>query len=165
MDTFTDMKLPEDCQHDLRDERLRRLLDYWRSHCAGATMPSPSAIDPLDFPYILGYVALVDVEAEPRRYRYRLDGSILVNLSGLEFTGRYHDAYDLPEYNRFTRAIYDRVVNTGKPYAYRYDGYLDQKPFDEETLLLPLGQDGKVSRIIVAVIPGHLPLEQGQQLL
>jgi len=128
-------------------------------------MPLPNAIDPLDFPYILGYVALVDVETEPRRYRYRLDGSILVHLSGIEFTGKYHDEYDLPEYNRFTQAIYDRVVDTGKPYAYRYNGYLDQKPFNEETLLLPLGRDGMVSRVILGVIPGDLPLEQGQQLI
>ena len=157
--------LPADCHGSLNDPRLRRLLDYWRTRCAGATMPLPSAIDPLDFPYILGYIALVDVEAAPRRYRYRLDGSHLTRLSGIDYTGKYQDELDMPEYNRFVTACYDRSVDTGQPYAYRSEELLDGRSLATESLQLPLGQDGIVTRLILAVIPEDRPLERGNQLL
>src|SRR5690242_12476815 len=117
-------------------------------------MPPKTAIDPIDFRYILGYVTLVDVEADPRRYRFRLDGSILVRLSGMDYTGRYLDELDMPDYIDFIAAGYDLVVDGGKPYAYRKEGDFDAKSFDEETLILPLGTDNVVRHLIVAVIPG-----------
>ena len=157
--------LPADCLTDLHDMRLRRLYDHWRNLCAGAPMPPREAIDPLDFPYILGYVTLVDVEPAPRRYRFRLDGSRLVELSGIDYTGKYLDQLGLPDYIDFIAAGYDRVVDGAKPYAYRKEGAFDQKLFDEETLILPLGHPPAVERLLVAVIPGELAPEKGQVVI
>lgn len=153
---MSDARLPENCLDDLHDTRLRRLLGFWRSHCVGVTIPETKTIDPLEFRYILGYVTLVDVEPEPRRYRFRLDGSILVRLSGLDYTGKYLDELDLPDYVAFIAAGYDRVVDGLLPYAYRKAGAFDTKAFDEETLILPFGKAGLVQRLMVAVIPGEL---------
>ncbi len=69
------------------------------------------AVDPLDFRYILGYVTLVEVELAPRRYRFRLDGSILAMLSGMDYTGKYLDQLGMPDYIDFVAASYDRVVD------------------------------------------------------
>jgi hypothetical protein len=157
--------LPADCLDDLHDPRLRRLLDYWRNRCAGLAMPRRAAIDPLDFRYILGYVTLVEVELEPRRYRFRLDGSILAMLSGMDYTGKYLDTLGMPDYIAFVAASYDRVVDRRQPYAYRKQGAFDTKAFDEETLILPLGHDGTVEHLIVAVIPGDLVPEPGKVVL
>lgn len=157
--------LPADCLDDLHDPRLRRLCDYWRERCAGAEMPPRDAIDPLDFRYILGYVTLVDVEHTPRRYRFRLDGSILASLSGMDYTGKYLDALGMPDYCAFIAASYDRVVDNNRPYAYRKEGAFDKKSFDEETLILPLGRDGRVLGLMVAVIPGDLAPDPGKVLL
>ena len=162
---MADEALPEDCQDSLRDSRLSRLLDYWRMRSADAAMPLPSAIDPVDFAYILGYITLVDVEAAPRRYRYRLDGSNLARISGIDYTGRYQDELGMPEYTRFVAASYDRVVETGQPYAHRTASELDRKPIAQETLILPLGEGETVTRLIVAVIPDDRPLERGNQLI
>jgi len=152
-----DAILPADCLDDLHDTRLQRLYDYWRGLCAGAAMPGRRAIDPVEFSYILGYVTLVDVEPAPRRrYRFRLDGSILVQLSGMDYTGKYLDELGMPDYSDFIAAGYDRVVESRRPYAYRKEGAFDQKLFDEETLILPLGDNGRVERLLVAVIPGAL---------
>jgi len=161
----TDAILPADCQDDLHDPRLQRLYDYWRGRCSGAAMPARMAVDPLDFRYILGYVTLVEVELSPRRYRFRLDGSILAMLSGMDYTGKYLDELGLPDYIDFVAASYDRVVDRVKPYAYRKQGAFDTKSFDEETLILPLGRGDRVEHLMVAVIPGDLAPEPGKSLL
>jgi hypothetical protein len=148
--------LSENCIQDLHDQRLRRLLDYWNALRGDAAMPPKSAIDPVDFRYILGYVTLVDVEADPRRYRFRLDGSILVRLSGMDYTGRYLDDLGMPDYIDFIAAGYDLVVDSRTPYAYRKEGDFDAKSFDEETLILPLGAGDHVGHLMVAVIPGNV---------
>jgi hypothetical protein len=128
-----DATLPADCLDDLHDPRLKRLYEYWRERCAAAAMPTRRAIDPLDFRYILGYVTLVEVELNPRRYRFRLDGSILAMLSGMDYTGKYLDELGMPDYIDFVAASYDRVVDGRHPYAYRKQGAFDTKTFDEET--------------------------------
>ena len=160
-----DVILPADCLDDLHDIRLRHLHDYWRERCAGAEMPPREAIDPLDFRYILGYVTLVDVEPAPRRYRFRLDGSILASLSGMDYTGKYLDELGMPDYCAFIAASYDRVVDHGKPYAYRKEGAFDKKSFDEETLIMPLGHGGTVEGLMVAVIPGDLAPDPGKVVI
>ena len=162
MRPVTSASLPADCLDDLRDPRLKRLYEYWRGHCADAPMPERALIDPLDFRYILGYVTLVEVEPAPRRYRFRLDGSILAMLSGMDYTGKYLDTLGMPDYIDFVAASYDRVVDHVRPYAYRKQGAFDKKTFDEETLILPLGHQSVVQHLIVAVIPGDLAPEPGK---
>lgn len=162
---MNDAILPADCLDDLKDPRLKRLHDYWRGRCGEAAMPARTAIDPLDFRYILGYVTLVEVEISPRRYRFRLDGSILAMLSGMDYTGKYLDTLGLPDYIDFVAASYDRVVDRRRPYAYRKQGAFDTKSFDEETLILPLGHQDKVEHLMVAVIPGDLAPEPGKMVI
>ena len=143
---------------ELDDSRLQRLFAYWLQKRGDRLFPAKAEIDPVDFPYILGYVTLVDVELSPRRYRFRLDGSILVALSGADYTGRY--LHELPgeEYIAFIKETYDRVVDSGKPYRYRKNGLFDQQHFSEETIILPLGDTPpRVDMLVVAVIPGDLP--------
>ena len=144
---------------ELDDDRLRRLLAYWLEKRGDRLFPPKAEIDPVEFPYILGYVTLVDVERDPRRrYRFRLDGSILVALSGTDYTGRYLDELPGAEYVAFILETYDRVVDSGEPYRYRKHELLDQQLFSEETLILPLGDNPpKVDMLVVAVIPGDLP--------
>jgi hypothetical protein len=164
----TDIALPADCLDDLHDARLKRLLDYWRAHCSGAAMPAKAAVDPLDFAFILGYVTLVDVEQSAegkRRYHFRLDGSILAELSGVDYTGKYLDELGMPTYSDIIAAGYDLVVDGGKPYAYRKEADFDQKSFAEETVILPLGENGRVERLMVAVIPGDLPLDYEKRVI
>ena len=143
------------------DDRLRRLFAYWAEKRGDRRFPTKAEIDPVEFPYILGYVTLVDVEREPRRYRFRLDGSILVALSGTDYTGRYLDELPGEQYVAFIRETYDRVVDSGEPYRYRKNGLFDQQHFSEETIILPLGDSPPhVDMLVVAVIPGDLPHQE-----
>jgi len=143
---------------ELDDNRLRRLLAYWLEKRGERLFPTKAEIDPTEFPYVLGYVTLVDVEQSPRRYRFRLDGSILVELSGANYAGRYLDELPGAEYVAFIKDTYDRVVDSGEPFRYRKNDLLDQQHFSEETVILPLGDNPPVvDMLIVAVIPGDLP--------
>lgn len=156
---------PESCIDTLQDPRLIQLLGYWRGKCQSRRMPLPGDIEPLEFKFILGYVTLVDVEADPRRYFFRLDGSILASLSGMDYTGKYLDQLGLPEYCAFVAATYDKVVDERAPYAYRKRGAFDKVSFSEETVILPLGQGDSVHRLLVAVIPGGRPGGDGKMLI
>lgn len=143
---------------ELNDARLRRLFAHWLEKRGDRPFPAKAAIDPVEFPYILGYVTLVDVEHNPRRYRFRLDGSILVELSGMDYTGRYLDELPGAEYVAFIKETYDRVVDSGEPHRYRKNGLFDQQHFSEETIILPIGDTPPaVDMLVVAVIPGDLP--------
>ena len=143
---------------ELDDDRLRRLFAYWLEKRGDRLFPAKAEIDPVEFPYILGYVTLVDVEAAPRRYRFRLDGSILAALSGTDYTGRYLDELPGEQYVAFITETYDRVVDSGEPFRYRKNELLDQQLFSEETIILPIGDaPPKVDMLVVAVIPGELP--------
>lgn len=103
-------------------------------------------------------MTLVDVERDPRRYRFRLDGSILVALSGADYTGRYLDELPGAEYVAFIKETYDCVVDRGEPHRYRKNELLDQQLFSEETIILPLGDTPPVvDMLVIAVIPGDLP--------
>lgn len=162
---MTRIEIPEACVETLQDSRLVRLLAYWRDKVVDGVMPPPESIEPMDFKFILGYLTLVDVEASPRRYRFRLDGSILASLSGMDYTGKYLDQLGLPEYCAFVAATYDRVVDGKAPYAYRKRGAFDKQSFSEETLILPLGLGGRVQRLMVAVIPGGTPGSDNKMLI
>jgi hypothetical protein len=152
---------------ELDDSRLQRLFAYWLEKGGDRPFPAKAEIDPVEFSYILGYVTLVDVEPSPRRYRFRLDGSILVALSGADYTGRYLDELPGAEYVAFIKDTYDRVVDSGEPHRYRKNGLFDQQHFSEETIILPLGDSPPVvDMLMVAVIPGDLPhREDGKVVL
>lgn len=142
---------------ELDDNRLRRLFAYWLEKRGERMFPAKAEIDPVEFPYVLGYVTLVDVEHDPRRYRFCLDGSILVELSGTDYTGRYLDELPGEEYVAFVEGTYDRVVDGAEPFRYRKNRLFDQQHFSEETLILPLGDNPPVvDMLVVAVIPGDL---------
>lgn len=153
----------------LDDDRLRRLYAYWLEKRGDRQFPTRTDIDPVEFPYVLGYVTLVDVEHAPRRYHFRLDGSILVELSGQNYTGRYLDELQSElgdQYVAFIKETYDRVVDGGVAYRYHKNDLFDQQYFSEETLILPLGdQPPLVDRLIVAVIPRDLPHRDDQKIV
>jgi hypothetical protein len=102
-----------------------------------------------------------------RRYRFRLDGSILVAMSGTDYIGRYLDELPGEEYVAFVKETYDRAVESGTPHRYRKNGLFNRQHFSEETLILPLGNGPPhVDMLMVAVIPGDLPdREDGRSVI
>jgi hypothetical protein len=72
----------------LESERLRTALEYWERKRAGRLMPSRADYDPADFPALLPFVILTDVERQnPLDFRYRLIGTAICDRIRRDYTG------------------------------------------------------------------------------
>ena len=140
----------------IEDPRLQRLAAYWDSRRGNRAMPARADIDPIDIPYILGNLALVEIRRGGPRlaFRFRLFGTHLVEDMGFDPTGQDLDLYRRPEMREILRASYTEVAEAGRPFRRRRHAYLmDGRLFENESLLLPLGKDDQVAdMLLVAVI-------------
>lgn len=138
-------------ESELRDDRLRRLYAYWcRRHVDGRP-PGRAELDPLDFPYAIGFVTLVDVELRPLRFRFRLVASPVTQHLGYEMTGKYLDDLPETEMRRYLDSAYSRVAADRTPLHENGARVLDRRIWRHESMLLPCcSPDGAVSLIISA---------------
>jgi len=138
---------------DIRDARLRRFYDYWRGKCGARRFPARGDIDPLDFPYVLGNLMLVDVLHETRRFRVRLHGTNIVSRMYYDMTGKFLDEVPRPEYRSYVLERCRNLVETGEPLVLQNDLMLDGWVSRYEALWLPLSDDGaNVDLLICAFI-------------
>ena len=138
---------------EIREPRLRRLHDYWAQRRGARRFPARADLDPVDFPYLLGQVTLVDVHAESRRYRWRLVGTWWREKFGLEGTGMWVDEWPFPDQRAAVLRSYDLVMAAGHPLVFDRSVWLDGRLLVVETLLLPLSENGiDVSMIVVALV-------------
>ena len=123
----------------LDDERQRRFFQHWNAKRGAHAMPAPADIDPLDIPWALGWVSIV--ERANRTYRWRLDGSRLAEFFHVEMTGRFIEDYPYPAAVPILRADFDRAIATRAP-VFAKRRYVDERgPWRYRTLILPAGMD------------------------
>lgn len=142
-------------------DAVKQMYRYWRSKCGDDRMPTRSAIDPVDIPRFLPQITIVEVVPDERRYVYRLVGTKEVDIRGRDPTGKsVLDGFFGPSLDD-ALGCYDIVVATRAPH---YDDapYVtpDGRFSDDETLFLPLSEDGEtVNRILVfgTFSPGPRP--------
>jgi hypothetical protein len=138
---------------ELGDERLQRLYVYWQEKRGSRRMPSREDIDPVDLTFCLGYLCLIDVEpGNPLRFRFRVDGSNCVSISGIEMTGRYVDEIPLTEYRKITEIAYRQICVTKAPHYYIDDEIWDNRQYRIEGILLPLSNDGETVNMLIDVV-------------
>lgn len=94
---------------------LKELYDYWIERARDRSMPCRADIHPGDIPRLLPLLSLIDVEADPRRYRVRLAGTRLYEIYGREITGSYVDELDWGSKSDYWAAAYRRVVDKARP--------------------------------------------------
>jgi hypothetical protein len=134
------------------DEVLRRLYQYWDAKRAGRRFPARSDIDPTELSYALGWLNLIDVLHDPLRFRYRLQGTMLVRHTGIEMTGKFLDEHPQPEFRRHLARSWQKIVESGEPEHELHDQYLDETAQRFESLRLPLSSDGnRVDMLILAI--------------
>jgi len=126
----------------IREPRLKRFYDYWQMARRGRRFPARCDIDPLDFPYMLGNVMLVDVLRDPLRFRIRLHATNVVDRAGLDLTGKLID--EMPaERRKAAEAHYRQVLAQRAPLALCYEHHpIDERMWNCEVLVLPLSTDG-----------------------
>lgn len=125
--------------------RLRRMLDYWQGLRRDGALPARADIDPLDFPWMLGSVSLVEVHEDgdgSRRYRIRLVGINTTARFGYEASGRWLHELPEPDYVEHITTMFDEVVRLACPMVERPDMMIDGRVYNYEVLRLPLASDG-----------------------
>ncbi|HVZ01022.1 MAG TPA: PAS domain-containing protein [Dongiaceae bacterium] len=139
----------------LESPTLRRFFEYYREKAGTRPFPARRDLDPVDFPYALGDITLIDVAYDPLRFSFRLDGSRHVERFGFDLTGRTLDEFPYPE---MRQAIYDNyrdVVEARAPRRYYRDLETSGRWFRYETLILPLSDDGERINMLISAISFH----------
>jgi hypothetical protein len=127
---------------ELTAPALLRLYDYWERKRGARHWPARRDIDPLDFGYVLGNIALIDVFGEPPAFRVRLFGDNLVRKIGVEVTGKRLEDIPLPQLREHFALRCRQIVERGTPYRTKGDYFMDGRASRHELLVLPLSADG-----------------------
>jgi hypothetical protein len=93
------------------------LYEYWNRKRAGRAMPDRKDIDPSEMPRgLLPYLFMVDFSGQPRRWRYRLMGTEMVNRLGVDLTGRYLDEALGTKYRHYLIALNNELLERKRPF-------------------------------------------------
>ena len=134
---------------------LRELFNYWSDRLTREHMPSRQQIDPVDIPHLLSIVSLIDVEEQPRRFRYRLMGTRVVDWFRRDFTGCYlGDTGTASQDDELLRRSYSNVVETRTPLVdVNCTPHLDRPYRQYEQLVLPLENhnDHRINMLLVGM--------------
>jgi hypothetical protein len=137
----------------IKDDRLRHLLDYWERKRGSRRFPARADIDPLDFPYAMGWITLLEVERNPVRFRFRLHGTQLLAKNKYDLTGKYLEDHPLPEFAAHCRRVWTEVVEREEPTHGFYDQVVDGRARKFEVLRLPLAADGEtIDMLLVCTV-------------
>jgi len=142
----------------------REVYDYWRWAANGRVMPARADLDPAKIRHLLPGISILDVGARFDTLCYRLAGTRLHDIYGLEVTGQ--NLFDLRLGPRLSywRAAYRRVVEECTPMQGAVKGPVAGR---DHILLfwlrLPLSDDGDtVSKILchdIGIMPAALEQE------
>ncbi len=97
----------------------KQLRDFWSELRRNDVLPARDQFTPSDLLPWLSLVSLVDVSPAPRRFRWRLIGSRIVEFLGRDSSGRWFDeVYDAQALKDFN-AAYSLCVDRRRPVAFR----------------------------------------------
>jgi len=150
MTTRPDYPVPADKD----DPRFHVLFDYWLGKCRGDRLPGRQHIDPIDLRDLLGRINLIEVERTPElRFRYRVWGSKVTEMVGMDYTGRYAGDLALPTTaERIVEAL-SLVVRRRAPHFWQVPvPYNDRGFISYRRLALPLASDGETVDMLVALL-------------
>ncbi len=136
----------------VREPVLRQLVEYWLAKREGRLMPSLADIDPVEIPWALSRVWILDYLPDVRRFRYRLAGEEINAVTGQNLRGLYLDE-TLPVnrcqtiLGKFEEVVDNRSVvhDSGRVYL------RDERLATGERIVFPLSDDGET---VAAVLGG-----------
>ncbi len=133
---------PIDDGRELKDVRLRMLLDHWRAASRQGLMPNRDFIDPGRLGDLMGWVFLYRVERDPLRFLYLLCGPKVVRRIGLDLTGKYVDEHPQPEAREGILAMLTAVATSGRPHRREAPRRILDRDMVTEAMVLPLAGPG-----------------------
>ncbi|WP_020594174.1 PAS domain-containing protein [Kiloniella laminariae] len=132
-------------------EELKFLLNWWEATRAGRFAPMPTDVDPFALRPVLGRVTVLDVLDGGEDFRYRLYGSAIMNEPGKDLTGQLVSEIWTP-LRAFFAITYRALLKRREPLYTRHVPHHSLKLSTWDRLILPLGENGEVSRILVGLI-------------
>jgi hypothetical protein len=144
------------------DPRLKRLLAYWDGKRGEKAMPARADIDPTTLGKdLLPWIALTEVVDGGARFRFRLCGTGLAGIAGIDLTGHYIDELNPnPAYAEYIIELYRLVVTRRRP-VYSETGYVATTTAPHRRtarLICPLSNDGNAVTMCIA---GQISAEIG----
>jgi hypothetical protein len=137
----------------MRHSAMRRLFEYWLAKRGARLAPARADIDPLDIPYALGDLLMLDVEAAADgtgpRFRYRLTGSRIVLLTGYDLIGSTTAAIPDAANRAYLEDVYRRAVAERAPMLVEHHRPIQGRPRAYTLLVLPLSNDGAAVDILM----------------
>ncbi len=128
----------------------REIYDYWRRAAGPRRLPGRADLDPALIGHLLPGISIIDVGARHDALRYRLAGSRLREIYGIEVTGLSVFDLNLGQRTPYWRAAFRRVVNDITPMQGAVKGPVHGR--DHIVLFwlrLPLADDGaRVNKIL-----------------
>jgi hypothetical protein len=91
------------------------LDDWWRSKGGASIVPDRSAVDPVELKVLLPNILIAEAEHDPFRVKYRLSGTKVVAITGLDVTGFYVDELLSAEPDQPWQQHYLTVYQSQKP--------------------------------------------------
>jgi hypothetical protein len=143
--------------NDLKQTPTRDAYAAWQTARATRLMPSRADMSPRVMRKFLSFVALVEVLDGGEDFRFRVVGDGIATQQKLPLAGKNIADVDkmVPGFGQFLKGIYKRTLKRREALAYRgtYMRTADRHPFNYETLVLPLGDDGEtVDHILVVSV-------------
>lgn len=136
------------------DRRLRSLLKHWLSLRSDGRPPSRDALDPLEMPWALGHLAILEVDpSDAERSRFRLFGCHLADLFHRDLTMRAVSMAEKPaEILRLVRAS----IDLREPIQHLGQALFGPSCLQYEYLFLPISSDGEtIDMILTAAAPSR----------
>jgi hypothetical protein len=140
---------------EMTDQRIHRIYALWKEKRGIRPMPARHDIDAVDLTYCLGYVCLIEVLRDAGlRFRFRVDGSNLAELTGFEMTGKYAEEIPDPSYRDLVVELYGQVVSGREPIFRREDENWNDTGMKIESISLPLSSGSQtVDYILELIVP------------
>ena len=146
----TQLELIEDTE--LLGPLLKEMVGFWEAARGNHAMPSPDVVHPSRLPRAaLPYLSIVEVLHDPLDFRYRLVGTGVVDMAGVDRTNKLgSEVYD-PETLRQALAIIQSMIDMPRPVA--FGGrltWLDRGYRSFQSLQLPLSYGGSTLDRVLA---------------
>jgi len=146
--------VPEPSEPDLPVEELRVVFRYWRDLPRSGGLPDVLKVEPDRLLPALGYIMLIDVGEAEDDFRYALYGSKIAEVAGFDMTGK--SVWDVPTTSAIQvlfAACYMAVCRLKRPLYSVHEPPPAITVSHWHRLILPLGKDGEVGRLLVCNVP------------
>jgi len=130
------------------------MYEFWLANRDGDDLPSFRCIDPLAFWPAVGYVHVIQPNDDFSDFRYRLFGSKVSEIGGLDMTGKWFSESPVASWQFYRRQLAACARLRTPIYSENNAAYQVSTLIKWCRLLLPMKDEaGRVNRILVPNVP------------